>query len=189
MIYDQKLSISLLLNGTRRWYISTRLTSPPTDDAYLTDCLDATLCGLADLILLLTGHGIHRIFLPTYSWHQSPENPNPTRPPEVHKFLIEGIKSLVTHPRLVDAYRESGTSPRFYGDLGRSAPWIRKLVLEQPNFTVDSPRHYVHYGVDSDRSPHGHGLEIAYEFGKENGRAPTREDMIGAYYGDRGVRP
>jgi len=188
IVYERRLSISLLLNGTRRWYISTYFNSPPTDSSYFPHYLETSLGKMADLITLLVEHGLYQIFMPAYSWHQSPENPGAKRHPEAHKFLIKAIESLAGHHRLADAYRKANAALRFYGDMGTFDLEFVNSLRNPPVYNEKLPSHYVYYGVDS-YNPHNYGLKLAYEFGIQYGRAPSWEDMLELYYGDRNLRP
>ncbi|MBI1282121.1 MAG: hypothetical protein GC179_28600 [Anaerolineaceae bacterium] len=188
IVYEQRLSMSLLLNGTRRWYIATYFTSPPTDSSYFPHYLETALCKMADLITMLVEHGVYQIFMPAYSWHQSPENPAKKRHPEAHKFLIKAIESLAGHHRLAEAYRKGNAALRFYGDMGTFSPEFVQSLRKPPTYYENEPSHYVYYGVDS-YNPHNYGLQLAYEYGQKHGHAPNWEDMLEMYYGDRNLRP
>jgi hypothetical protein len=188
IVYEQRISMSLLLNGTRRWYISTYFNAPPTDSSYFPHYLETALCKMADLVKLLTEHGVYQIFMPAYSWHQSPENPARKRHPEAHKFLIKAIESLAGHHRLAAAYRKANAALRFYGDMGTFSPEFVQSLRSPPTYYQNEPSHYVYYGVDS-YNPHNYGLQLAHEFSQQHGRAATWEDMLELYYGDRNLRP
>jgi hypothetical protein len=188
IVYERRLSMSLLLNGTRRWYISTYFSAPPTDSSYFPHYLETSLCKMADLVRMLVAHGVYQIFMPAYSWHQSPENPNKKRHPEAHKFLIKAIESLAGHHSLATSYRDTNTALRFYGDMGTFAPEFVESLRNPPVYHHGEPSSYVYYGVDS-YNPHNYGLQLAYEFGQKHGHAPAWEDMLEMYYGDRNLRP
>ncbi len=188
IVYERHLSMSLLLNGTRRWYISTYFSAPPTDSSYFPHYLETALCKMADLIRMLVAHGVYQIFMPAYSWHQSPENPNRKRHPEAHKYLIKAIESLAGHHSLAESYRDTNTALRFYGDMGTFSPEFVESLRHPPIYHQGEPNYYVYYGVDS-YNPHNYGLQLAYEFGQKNGHAPTWEDMLEMYYGDRNLQP
>jgi hypothetical protein len=47
ILETKQLSISLLLNGTRRWYISQYFDDPPKDNSYFPAYLEAVLTHLA----------------------------------------------------------------------------------------------------------------------------------------------
>src|SRR6059058_2635588 len=67
IVYPQSLSISLLLNGTRRWYISQHFDTPPKDNSYFPHYLETVLIRTAQLLSMLSEHGLRRIFIPVYS--------------------------------------------------------------------------------------------------------------------------
>jgi len=188
IVYEQRISMSLLLNGTRRWYISTYFDAPPTDSSYFPHYLETSLCKMADLVTLLVKHGVYQIFMPAYSWHQSPENPGAKRHPEAHKYLIKAIESLAGHHKLADAYRRANAALHFYGDMATFEPAFVKSLRTPPVYYQGNPNHYIYYGIDS-YNPHNYGLQLAYEFGIQHGCPPTWEDMLELYYGDRNLRP
>jgi len=63
LVYPHQLGVSLLINGTRRWYVSKYLSSPPEDDSYLLHYLQVVLERLAELFTLLASHGVYRVFI------------------------------------------------------------------------------------------------------------------------------
>jgi hypothetical protein len=127
LIYPQKLGVSLLLNGTRRWYLSQNYETPPADMSYLPGCLEFILTNMGELLELLAAHGFYRVFLPSYSHYQVKG-----RDRRVHEYLIKGIDALTKHPRLVEAYASAGYCVRFYGDASFLPPDIAKDVLNPP---------------------------------------------------------
>jgi hypothetical protein len=188
LIYDRQLSISLLLNGTRRWYLASHYDAPPTDTSYFPHYLETALCKMGELVALLAEHGFYRVFMPAYSWHQSTQNSGEKRNPEAHKYLIKAIDSLATHHSLADAYRKYGCAVKFYGDMADFSDEFAGSLRQPPIYVADKPNHVVYYGVDGS-NPHNYALQLAYRFSKEHGRAPTWEDMLEVYYGDRTMRP
>jgi len=122
-VYPHQLGVSLLINGTRRWYVSEYLDTPPTDDSYLMHYLHVVLERLAELFTLLASHGIYRVFIPVYSEDQK------QRHATAHQYLMQGIAGLSSHPDLIATYHQMGYDVRFYGDMahhfrgGPSLPW------------------------------------------------------------------
>ena len=111
LVYEKRLNMSLLLNGTRRWYIAEHFDAPPKDNSYFQHYLEMTLAKLSQLLTILAEHGVYRVFIPVYSWHQ------PQRNAEAHKFLLKGIQALLGYPALVETYKRSRWDVRFYGDM------------------------------------------------------------------------
>jgi hypothetical protein len=182
IVYPRRLSISLLLNGTRRWYIAQHFDAPPADNHYFPHYLETVLIGTARLLEMLAEHGVHRVFLPVYSPAQT------NRHPQAYAFLLKGISALATEPHLLEVYRRAGYMVRFYGNTTGLPDELRQMT-EQPLYVSSGePRHYLYYGVNTD-NPHTHLFELAYQFGLEHGHPPSWEDMLELYYGDRTVRP
>jgi len=182
LVYEKRLNMSLLLNGTRRWYIAEHFDAPPQDNSYFQHYLEQTLAQLSQLLTMLAGHGVYRVFIPVYSWHQ------PQRNAEAHKFLLKGIQALLGYPALVEAYKRSRWEVRFYGDMSSFPDSFVGALQNPPRYIAGEPEHIVYFGVDGD-SPHNHAYEMAYEFGQSVGHAPTRQDMMEMYYGDREIGP
>ncbi len=182
VVYQKRLNLSLLLNGTRRWYLAEYFDSPPKDNSYFPEYLETTLQRLADLLTMLAEHGVYHIFIPVYSWHQ------PQRNAEAHRFLLKGIQALLGHPALVNVYRRLGWAVRFYGDMSRFPPEFVAALKNPPRYTEGEPKHIIYFGVDGN-TPHNYALNLAYEFGQTYKRPPTRADMVELYYGDRSMTP
>ena len=182
LVYEQRLNLSLLLNGTRRWYIAEHFDGPPKDNSYFPHYLETTLEKLAGLLSLLAEHGVYRVFIPVYSWHQ------PQRNAEAHRFLLKGIQALLGHPALVNVYRRSSWGVRFYGDMSAFPPEFVGALNNPPVYTEGTPRHIIYFGVDGN-TPHNYALNMAYEYGQKYKRPPTRSDMVEMYYGDRSMTP
>ncbi|MEZ4668736.1 MAG: hypothetical protein R3E39_12560 [Anaerolineae bacterium] len=182
LIYDRQISISLLLNGTRRWYLASHYDAPPSDTSYFPHYLEMVLLKLSELLTMLAEHGVYRVFIPVYSWYQ------PSRNPEAHKFLLRGIQSLVSYPGLVEAYTRSKWGIRFYGDTSHFPDELATLLRTPPPYMNYEPQGYIYYGVDVS-NPYNHTLRLAHEFSQTRGIAAKWEDMLEAYYGDRRLKP
>jgi hypothetical protein len=176
-----RLGISLLLNGTRRLFLATRFATPPRDLEYLPACLDFIHRSMAELVGLLVRHGIHRVFLPAYSADQR------DRDPRAHRYLVEGLRLLTSHPALVRAYQAQGIAVRFYGAVDELPVPAREHIAPADFGEPGRPRAFVHYGIDGG-DPYRHVLRLAHELGAEHGRAPTREELVERYYGEPDVR-
>ncbi|MBN8621074.1 MAG: hypothetical protein J0L63_19330 [Anaerolineae bacterium] len=183
MVYPKRLSISLLLNGTRRYYLTQRYNAPPQDKSYFPDYMNTVVDQLSNLLTMLADHGFYRVFLPVYSEYQIKY-----RERTAHDYLLKGIQGLTRHPQLADTYTRSGYNVRFYGDIRSLPAEILPDMINPPAFAGDDPRHFLYYGVDA-ASPHTYIFQLAYEFGLKHGRAPEWEDMLELYYGDRTMRP
>lgn len=176
IVYPHQLSISLLLNGTRRWYISRYFDAPPKDNSYLSHYLKTVLDRLANLLELLADHGLHRIFLPVYSEDQQ------KREAHAYEYLVKGIISLKEYPALVEQYRASGYAVRFYGDASFIEPTMRADLLQPMSF--GDAQHELFYDVNTG-NPYDHMLRLAHEFSMRYGKMASWEDMVEMYYGTR----
>jgi hypothetical protein len=180
LVYKNQWSISLLLNGTRRWYIAEHFDAPPTDNSYFKPYLEEILYRLADLITMVADHGLYRVFLPVYSWYQSERNPT------AHKYLMRGIQALVNHPRMLLTYRQTNSAFRFYGNPEFLPEEVSTMIQDPSQVYRDAPSHHIYYGVDGG-NPYNYTLQLASAFFQQYGRAPEWEDMLEMYYGDRTI--
>jgi hypothetical protein len=182
LVSPRRLSVSLLLNGTRRLFMATRFTAPPEDLGFLPELLEFIQRGMGELLTLLARHGVHRVFLPAYSEDQH------ERHERAHAYLVRGIELLTSHPALVAAYQSGGYGVRFYGDVA-NLPAAARPGVRAVDFAPDGPpRRFVHYGIDGG-DPHRYLLQLAYELGQSLGRAPTRQELVARYYGEPDVEP
>src|SRR5690606_13859385 len=181
LVEPRDLSISLLLNGTRRWYISKYFDAPPRDNSYLPHYLETVLVNFTSLLDMLAAHGLKRMFVPVYSAEQG------KREQAAHKFLIKGIEALIRHPALLKGYNERRIAVRFYGDSSYITDELDRRLLRPLNPTSGEPAHTVYYDVNSG-NPYDYLLKLAFDFGLRHGRPPTWEDMVEMYYGDRSLR-
>ncbi len=178
IVYPHQLNISLLLNGTRRWYISRYFDAPPKDNSYLAHYLQTVLDRLADLLKLLADHGLYRVFLPVYSEDQQ------KRETHAYEYLVKGIVSLKQYPALIDQYRAADYSVRFYGDASFIDPVMRDSLLRPLVF--GAAQHELFYDVNTG-NPYDHMLRLSHEFSMSHGRAPSWADMLEMYYGTRRI--
>jgi len=174
LVAPHRLSISMLLNGTRRLYLATQLDAPPRDLEFLPDCLEFICRAMADLLERLVQHGVYRVFWPAYSEDQL------ERDPRSHRYLIEGIGQVTSHPELVRVYREQSIAVRFYGQA-EGLPEETRACLTPLDF--GPPRAFVHFGIDSGDSYH-HLFRVVHELGVALGRPPSRAEVIARYYGE-----
>lgn len=180
-IYPMRLGMSLLLNGTRRWYIAEHFDSTPQDNGYFHDYLEKVLIKLAELLQLLAEHGIYRMFMPVYSWYQ------PNRDPTAHHYLLKGIGALMDYPRLLQTYIDYGFSVRFYGDTSHFPPELQEAIARLADRSPADARHHIYYGVDGG-NPYEYSLKLAHQFSIEHGCAPSWADLVEMYYGNRDLK-
>lgn len=181
-VYPHQLGVSLLINGTRRWYVSEYLDTPPTDDSYLMHYLHVVLERLAELFTLLASHGIYRVFIPVYSEDQK------QRHATAHQYLMQGIAGLSSHPDLIATYHQMGYDVRFYGDMAHHFRGDMEEAMNAAGPRRAQPRHYLYFGASSG-NPHNHLFELVTQFGAIHNRPPTWEEMVELYYEDATMRP
>lgn len=183
-IAPRKLNVSLLINGTRRWYLSEHFNRPPQDSSYLPDYLNTVLIQLGNLLEMLARHGVYRVFIPVYSWQQ------PDRDPAAFRYLLKGIQALATHPYLLNTYRMGRFGFHYYGDASYLPDEVvSTLDQAAQRFPGEGARFQIYYGVEGGDNPHNNILRLSHEFSMACNRPPTWEDMVEMYYGDRSMTP
>jgi hypothetical protein len=182
LIYPQQVGVSLLINGTRRWYVSEYLDSPPEDDSYLLHYLQVVLERLADLFTLLAAHGVYRVYVPVYSEDQK------QRHQTAHQYLMQGIAALSSHPQLIETYHKMGYEVRFYGDMASHFRGDMEEAMNAVGPRRAHPRHYLYYGA-STGNPYNHLFELISQFSAVHNRAPSWEEMVELYYEDSTMKP
>lgn len=182
-VAPHELSISLLLNGTRRAFIAEHFDNPPADFGYLKACLEDILVNMSRILAMLAEHGIYRVFLPSYS-----EDQVNGRHDEAYKSLIYGLKSLTRHPALTQVYSDYDYEVHFYGDMSYLPDDMLDNMAHPPQFYNDDPQFHVYYGIDGG-NPHEYILKLAYLFSVAEKRPPNWEDMLKLYYGSSDIRP
>ncbi len=66
-VYPCKLNLSVLLNGTRRWYLTQQFEKPPEKELNHAELLDLIYVNIAKLFKQTANLGVYRIFGPAYS--------------------------------------------------------------------------------------------------------------------------
>jgi hypothetical protein len=134
------------------------------------------------LLDMLAEHGIAHVYLPSYSDDQQ------DRHPAAHKFLIKGIQALTKHPALMAAYRKHNYGIRYYGDVSYLPKELHATIQNPPRFHRGDAEHFIYYGIDGG-NPYSHLFKLSHQFSLMHGRAPSWDDMLELYYGDRGLQP
>lgn len=177
------LSISMLLNGTRRAFIAEHFDTPPTDHDFLEACLDDILVNIGRILEMSAELGIQRVFLPSYSSDQTNG-----RHEEAYKSLLNGLKALTHHPALLKAYRDYQYEVRFYGDMSYLPEEVSVELANPPKFHEGDSKFVVYYGIDGG-NPHEFILKLTYMFVMNEQRPPSWQEMVKMYYGRDDVQP
>lgn len=183
LLTPYQLSISLLINGTRRAYIAEHFDTPPTDQDYLRAYLEDSFNNVARILGMLADHGVRRIFIPTYSEEQTTG-----RNDDALKILLKGIQGLAHHPALQQIYQSYGYEIRFYGDISYLPPEVCEKIEHPPQYYEGEAQRVVYYGIDGG-NPHEYILKLAYMYVMAEQRPPTWRDMVKMYYGRDDIEP
>jgi hypothetical protein len=182
LVYPHQLGVSLLINGTRRWYVSEYMEAPPEDDSYLLHYLQVVLDRLGELYTLLAANGVYRVFIPVYSEDQK------QRHVTAHHYLMQGIAALSSNPQLIETYHRMGYDVRFYGDMAQHFRGDMEEAMNAAGPRQARPRHYLYYGASSN-SPYNHLFELVSQFSAVHSRPPTWDEMVELYYEDATMKP
>lgn len=180
LVYPKKLNVSILVNGTRRWYLTLKFEQPPEKELNHAELLDLILQHMSKLFDLMASLGIYRIFAPAYSKAQV------ARDKPAHESLLKGLTNLHNHPSLVSLYHNRGFRVYFPGDLHFLPQDKIQEIQAFSQSTRANNRHVVYYDINKNNS-YDYLFKLAYEFIQCHQRPPTWEDMAGLYYDDPSI--
>lgn len=177
-VYPCKLNLSVLLNGTRRWYLTQQFELPPEKELDHAELLDLIFVNMAKLFKQMANLGVYRIFAPAYSKAQR------LRDRPAHESLVNGLINLHRHQDLVSLYQQNGFKVYFPGDLSFLPAEKVQEMKQFSQSTLKSNRHCVYYDINNGNS-YNYLFKLAYDFIQIYHRPPTWEDMVEMYYDDR----
>jgi tuberculosinol/isotuberculosinol synthase len=167
-------------NGTRRWLF---LEHPPRRaedfaDAYLNQSQAAHL----DLYRMIYDHGLHTLISPIFG----PDLV--ARGDQYMSFISEGLARVAEHPGFLSFYDEYEVGVRFYGDYRRhfaGTPYAHLCDLFETVMqrTAHHTRTRLFYGLFA-HDPTEQLAALSIDHYLRHGAAPTRDDLIAAYYGE-----
>ncbi|MDX1838559.1 hypothetical protein DIZ81_11375 [Legionella taurinensis] len=180
LVYPRQLNLSVLLNGTRRWYLTQQFEKPPEAELNHAELLDLILINMADLFKSMAHLGVYRIFAPAYSKVQ------PFRDKPAHKSLLNGIVNLHRHEALLALYQQMEFKVYFPGDLSFLPETKAQEMKQFSKSTLKNKRHVLYYDLNYQNS-YNYLFKLAYDFSQIHHRPPTWEDMVELYYDDKAL--
>jgi hypothetical protein len=180
---DPAVAVAIPVNGTRRWWRLSRGGRPALPNPV--DELNAYLLAAQDQLLatqrLILEHGVAAIITPVMGGRLIAR-----RDAAYAQAVFSSLKLLV-RPEVLEFYRAIGTRMCFYGDYprvlsengaGDLLPQLEQAVAQ----TAGNGNRLVLYGLWAHDTVTA-ATSCAIAFYQAHGRAPSREDLIEAYYG------
>lgn len=167
------------INGTRRWF-----TLEHADTNYEnieSGYLDTVAKGYVDLFKLFFDHGIETLLVPSFGLDLL------ERGEEYMQIAAEGFNRLATHPLFLEFYEDYQIQARFYGDYQKhfqDTPYA--YLIDQfdliTNKTGKNKKGTLFFGLFAHDASE-RVAQIGIQFYQEHNRAPSRKEIIEAYYG------
>jgi len=171
--------------GTTRWLILNYLKGWPEDISYWQEYLKYGGQRFLEIARLFFEHGVYTLFTHAIVPGQL-EGKGEGYPPLA---LTSGMERLAGTPEFLQFYEEYGVRVCFFGnyrDVLQGSEYARTLehfdkVAKQ---TGTNDQHRLYWGFNTDKDQITPALELAAQFYRDHGRAPTREEVVELYYGE-----
>jgi tuberculosinol/isotuberculosinol synthase len=167
-------------NGTRRWFLLEhgRDTFKNPAQAYV----DLTAKAYIEVYKLLFDYGLDTVIAPVFGGEIL------NRGDDYMEQIGKGMSLLAEHPAFLSFYNEYDVAVRFYGDYryqlaGTPYAFMSDLFDQLTKQTEQNKRCRLFYGVFGTDATEAIA-KYSIEFHKQNGRAPTRPELIEWYYAD-----
>ena len=167
------------LNGTRRWFM-LEYAQPGEDfaPAYLA----AITKRYIEIARLLFDHGIHTLLMPALSPYLMARGSSYTQ------MAATALSQLVEQPQFLDFYDSYQVRVRFYGDYEQcfaDTPYayLSTQFHDLSKRTRNNNQHRLFWGVCAHDATET-TIALSIRFYEENGRPPTKEELITLYYGE-----
>ena len=167
-------------NGTRRWFLLEYGRDFEGDAAQ--NYVELTTHGYINIYKLVFEHGIDTIVAPVFGGEIL------NRGDEYMREIGASMSLLATHPAFLEFYEANGIRVHFYGDYRKklSGTPYADICDIFDNVTYQTAHHTqrrLFYGVWADESTETIA-ELSVKHYQENGKIPTRGELIKKYYGE-----
>ena len=179
-------TVVFAMGGTKRWFMLNYLDGWPTDtSSYWQGYLTHGGERLLSIMQMFFDHGVHTLFTHAIVPGQL-EGQDKGYPPLA---LTTGMELIAGTPEFVRFYKERRVRVRFFGDYRqvlKDSPYAGSLALfdELAERTKANDHHFLYWGFNAQEDPMTPILELATQYYREHGRAPSREEVIELYYGE-----
>jgi hypothetical protein len=178
-----RLSCGLPINGSRRWYALERLAQPAADEATdrLQDYIDTTIPQQIAVHRMLYAHGVHTIVYPLFGGDLL------GRGEAYVRAMMGALARIFSDPRLRAFYDEYDVQVRVYGDYARALSALAhgELAGQYDELMAATAGHAtcrLLYGLWAEDAADACAA-ASVDFFRREGRAPTRAELVRAYYG------
>ncbi|MCD4739528.1 MAG: hypothetical protein K8R89_09775 [Anaerolineae bacterium] len=168
------------INGTRRWFL---LEHPEAlAENYLDTYLQIISKRYVELYQLFFDHGVDTLVTPIFG----PDILE--RSPEYNRMLEAGLCGFTHKREFLDFYEAYDVRVRVYGDTQRhltGTPYESALdaIAELEEHTATHQRYRLFFGICAHDAAES-VAEIGWRFRQENGKFPTKQEIVIAYYGE-----
>jgi len=167
-------------DGTRRWFMLEYGRDLEGDAA--TSYVELTTQAYIAAYKLVFDHGVENVVAPVFGGETI------KRGDEYMREIGAGMSLLATHPAFVEFYKEYDIRVHFYGDYrkllsGTSYAYICDEFDEITRETAQNKGRALFYGICADDSAETIA-ELTVKYYQDNGKTPSRRDLIEAYYGE-----
>lgn len=170
----------LPVNGTRRWFdLENKITQ---DENWFDEYTKIVGNKNVELYTTCLRHGITSLVLPMFGGELL------NRSQEYIEAVVNGFSQLATYPNFVSFYEREQVRVHFYGSYREQFKGTKyAYLIEQFDAITKKTASYqkgrIFYGLFADNETE-HIAKIAIEIFQNQGRAPTRREMIEYYYGE-----
>jgi adenosine tuberculosinyltransferase len=167
------------VNGTRRWlWLEKSPTAENFSSAYLQDATDRHI----EIYRMLFDHGIDTLLLPILGGDLM------ERGSDYAAMALKGVRSLTDDPRFLEFYASYDARVRFYGDYqkhlgGTEFAPILSQMEEITKQTLSRGSRRIFFGLFANDETET-AAELAIRFFRQEGRSPSRREMVSLYYGE-----
>ena len=171
--------------GTTRWFILNYLESWPVDMSYWEGYLRHAGEQFLRIAQMFFDHGVHTLFTHAIVPGQLEGGKGKGY---TALALTSGMKTLAGNTEFLQFYEKHGVRVCFFGNYqeileGSEHASTLDYFDQVAAQTRKNDEHRLFWGFNTDADQVTPILELAVQFYREHGRAPTRDDLIGLYYG------
>jgi hypothetical protein len=171
--------------GTVRWLILNYLDGWPTDMSYWQGYLKHGGQRFVEIVRTFFDHGVHTLFTHAIVPGQLEGKGTGYMP----LALTSGMERLAASPEFLRFYEEYKVRVRFFGNYrqvleGSQYESALARFDEVAERTRTNDRHRLFWGFNSEQDQLSPIFDLAVQYYRDHGRAPSREEVVELYYGE-----
>jgi len=171
--------------GTTRWFMLNHLNGWPTDMSYWEGYLRYGGQRFLSIVQMFFDHGVHTLFTHAIVPGQLEGKGKGYLP----LALNTGMERFAGTCEFLHFYEEYGVRVRCFGNYRQvleGSEYANTLALfdEVAERTKTYDQHRLYWGFNSEQDQITPILELAVQYYRDRGRAPSREEVIELYYGE-----